>query len=265
MEKIRVPDIVAKKGKEKITALTAYDYTFAKILDKGDVDIVLVGDSAANVISGYSTTLPMDMEKMLFITEGVARGVKRALLVADMPFLSYQLSLEEAMENAGLFLKKGAEAVKVEGGGKDILKKIEAMVEHGIPVMGHLGLTPQSIHKYGGYRLRGKEKAEESELIKSAKALESAGCFSIVLEKITSSLAKKITKQVKIPTVGIGAGPYCDGQILVLYDLLGLDPEFSPKYVKKYANLHDVTLNAIKNFVREVKEGTFPSIKESFE
>lgn len=264
VKKVRVTDIIKKKNKEKIVALTAYDYTMAKILDDTGIDIILIGDSAANVIMGYKTTLPINVKEMLVFTEAVSRGVKRALVVADMPFLSYQISLEEGVKNAGLFLKKGAEAVKIEGASLDILKLIEKLVSDGVPVMGHIGLTPQSIHFYGGYRVVGKDRTEEKKLIEGAKKLEEAGCFSLVLEKIPLKLAKKITKILKIPTIGIGAGPYCDGQILVINDLLGMDPSFSPKYVRRYADLYTIIGNAVKKFKEDVKKGNFPSEKESF-
>ncbi len=265
MKKIRINEIVEKKGKEKITALTAYDFLTARIIDDAGIDIVLVGDSAANVMMGYDTTLPIGMEEMLVFTESVARGVKRAFVVADMPFLSYQVSIEQGINNAGLFLKKGAEAVKIEGASEYVLSLIQRLVSSGIPVMGHIGLTPQSIHGYGGYRIVGKTVAERKELIKSAKELESAGCFCVVLEKVPYKLAKQITQSLKIPTIGIGAGPFCDGQILVIQDLLGMDPHFSPRYIRRYAMLYDTILEAVKRYIKDVKEGDFPSLGESFE
>lgn len=253
-----------KKKKEKIACLTAYDYPTAKILDEAGIEIILVGDSAANVVAGEKNTLPITMSDMLYHTKVVARAVKNALVIADMPFLSYQCSIEEAVKNAGSFLKVGAAGVKVEGAGP-ILKTIERFVEIGIPVMGHLGLTPQSIHKFGGYKLRGKTRKESEQIIQDAKALESAGCFAIVLEKIPASLARKITKMLKIPTIGIGAGPYCDGQILVLHDMLGIYEEFVPKFVKRYARLGEEIKRAVKDYIKEVKAGVFPNKEHSFE
>lgn len=253
-----------KKRKEKIVCLTAYDYPTAKILDEAGIEIILVGDSAANVVAGEKNTLPITLSDMLYHTKIVARAVKNALVIADMPFLSYQCSTDETVKNAGSFLKVGAAGVKLEGAGP-ILKMIERLVRTGIPVMGHLGLTPQSIHKFGGYKLRGETKKEAEEIIKDAKRLESAGCFSIVLEKVPMKLAKKITKMLKIPTIGIGAGPYCDGQILVLHDMLGLYEEFKPKFVKRYAEIGKEIGRAVKDYISEVKSGTFPDQEHSFE
>lgn len=256
--------IQMKKRKEKIVCLTAYDYPTAKILDEAGIEIILVGDSAANVVAGEKNTLPITLSDMLYHTKIVARAVKNALVIADMPFLSYQCSTDETVKNAGSFLKVGAAGVKLEGAGP-ILKMIERLVRTGIPVMGHLGLTPQSIHKFGGYKLRGETKKEAEEIIKDAKRLESAGCFSIVLEKVPMKLAKKITKMLKIPTIGIGAGPYCDGQILVLHDMLGLYEEFKPKFVKRYAEIGKEIGRAVKDYISEVKSGTFPDQEHSFE
>ncbi len=252
-----------KKRKEKIVCLTAYDYPTAKILDEAGIEIILVGDSAANVIAGEKNTLPITMTEMLYHTKVVARAVKNALVIADMPFLSYQCSIEEAVKNAGSFLKAGAAGVKVEGAGC-ILKTIKRFVELGIPVMGHLGLTPQSIHKFGGYKLRGKTKKEAEQILQDARRLEAAGCFSIVLEKIPMRLAKKITRSISIPTIGIGAGPYCDGQILVLHDMLGIYEEFTPKFVKRYANIGQEIRNAVQNYIKEVKSGVYPDEAHSF-
>lgn len=253
-----------KKKKEKIVCLTAYDYPTARILDEAGIEIILVGDSAANVVAGEKNTLPITMEEMLYHTKIVARAVKNALVIADMPFLSYQCSIEEAVRNAGSFLKLGASGVKLEGAGI-ICKTIERLVEFGIPVMGHLGLTPQSIHKFGGYKLRGKTKEEAVKILKNAKELESAGCFSIVLEKIPSGLAKKITKSISIPTIGIGAGPHCDGQILVLHDMLGIYEDFKPKFVKCYAQMGKTIREAVMDYIREVKSGVYPDKEHSFE
>uniref|UniRef100_A0A7V1EIQ3 3-methyl-2-oxobutanoate hydroxymethyltransferase n=1 Tax=candidate division WOR-3 bacterium TaxID=2052148 RepID=A0A7V1EIQ3_UNCW3 len=256
--------LLMKKKKEKIACLTAYDYPTAKILDEAGIEIILVGDSAANVVAGEKNTLPITMFDMLYHTKVVARAVKNALVIADMPFLSYQCSIDEAVKNAGSFLKVGAAGVKIEGAGP-VLKTIEKLVQIGIPVMGHLGLTPQSIHKFGGYKLRGKTKREKEQILKDAKNLESAGCFSLVLEKIPMSLAKKITKNLKIPTIGIGAGPYCDGQILVLHDMLGFYEDFKPKFVKQYAQIGFEIKKAVMEYINEVKTGIYPDKEHSFE
>uniref|UniRef100_A0A7C6AEI7 3-methyl-2-oxobutanoate hydroxymethyltransferase n=1 Tax=candidate division WOR-3 bacterium TaxID=2052148 RepID=A0A7C6AEI7_UNCW3 len=256
--------LLMKKKKEKIACLTAYDYPTARILDEAGIEIILVGDSAANVVAGEKNTLPITMSDMLYHTKVVARAVKNALVIADMPFLSYQCSIDEAVKNAGSFLKVGAAGVKIEGAGP-VLKTIEKLVQIGIPVMGHLGLTPQSIHKFGGYKLRGKTKREKEQILKDAKNLESAGCFSVVLEKIPMSLAKKITKNLKIPTIGIGAGPYCDGQILVLHDMLGFYEGFKPKFVKQYAQIGFEIKKAVMEYINEVKTGIYPDKEHSFE
>ncbi|MCX7836404.1 MAG: 3-methyl-2-oxobutanoate hydroxymethyltransferase [candidate division WOR-3 bacterium] len=251
-----------KERKEKIVALTAYDYLSARILDESGIDLILVGDSAANVIFGYETTLQIDLSAMLMFTSAVARGVKRALVVGDMPFLSYQISKEEALKNAGLFLKAGAQAVKLEGG-EPVLPIIEHLVKFGIPVMGHLGLTPQFVHQLGGYKLQARTKEEQEKLLKEAILLESAGCFALVLEKIPMEVSKMVTERLKIPTIGIGAGPYCDGQILVLQDMLGLN-EKKFKFVKKYADLANIIKKAVKEYLEEVKRGEFPKEEHSF-
>ncbi|MEO0205082.1 MAG: 3-methyl-2-oxobutanoate hydroxymethyltransferase [candidate division WOR-3 bacterium] len=253
-----------KKKKEKIACLTAYDYPTAKILDEAGVEIILVGDSAANVVAGEKNTLPITMSDMLYHTKVVARAVKNGLVITDMPFLSYQCSIDEAVKNAGSFLKMGAAGVKIEGAGP-VLKTIERLVQVGIPVMGHLGLTPQSIHTFGGYKLCGKTKKEAEQIIKDAKKLESAGCFSIVLEKVPMQLAKRITRMLKIPTIGIGAGPYCDGQILVLHDMLGFYDDFKPKFVKQYAKIGHEIKKAVLRYVNEVKSGVYPNKQHSFE
>ncbi len=256
--------ISMKKKKQKIACLTAYDYPTAKILDEAGIEIILVGDSAANVVAGEKNTLPITMSDMLYHTKVVARAVKNALVIADMPFLSYQCSIDEAVKNAGSFLKVGAAGVKVEGAGP-VLKTIERLVQIGIPVMGHLGLTPQSIHKFGGYKLRGKTKKEAEQIIKDAKRLESTGCFSIVLEKVPMQLAKRITRMLKIPTIGIGAGPHCDGQILVLHDILGFYEDFKPKFVKQYTKIGLEIKKAVLTYINEVKSGVYPDKEHSFE
>lgn len=264
-EKVTVPRIIQMKQKgEKIAALTAYDCLMASILDEAGLDIILVGDSAGMVVAGYLTTLPVTMEEMLYHTKAVARGVKRALVVADMPFLSFQINPEKALENAGRFLKEaGAEAVKLEGG-REMAQTIKKIVDSGIPVMGHLGLTPQSVNKFGGYGLRGKTEDEAEKLLQDARVLEKVGVFSIVLEKIPADLAKKVTESVGVPTIGIGAGRYCDGQVLVTHDMLGLFEKFKPKFVRRYAELGREIREACRRYTEDVKRGDFPSEKESY-
>ena len=252
-----------KQRGEKIAALTAYDFTTAKILDESGIDFILVGDSAANVFAGYEYTLQISMDEMLYHTKAVKNGVKQSFAVGDMPFLSYQCSIDEAVKNAGRFLQAGASAVKVEGG-EPVVPVIKRIVESGIPVMGHLGLTPQSVHKLGGYKLQGGTPESEKKLMEDALMLQDAGIFCIVLEKMVSETAKKITEELHIPTIGIGAGEYCDGQILVSSDILGLNKEFHPKFVHQYAQLYDTMIGAFKNYIEDVKEKTFPSKEESY-
>lgn len=252
-----------KKAGEKIACLTAYDYTFAKIVDEAGMDIILVGDSAANVFAGERTTLPITIEEMLYHTKVVCRAVKNALVVADMPFLSYQTSVTDAVRNAGRFLKIGASAVKLEGAAP-IIEAIKRLVDLGIPVMGHVGLTPQSIHTLGGYKLQGVTEHEAQKIIHDAEMLEAAGCFSVVLEKIPAQLAQRITEKLSIPTIGIGAGPHCDGQILVLHDILGLFQDFVPKYVKRYAELGAAVSQAVKQYCDDVKKGAYPDREHAF-
>ena len=264
-DKVTVPEIRKMKQKgEKITALTAYDYTFARILDDAGVDILLVGDSLGSVIQGHESTLSVTLEEMIYHTRAVARGRKRALVVADMPFLSYQVNVEEAKRNAGRFLREaGAEAVKIEGG-VPMIETTEAIVRIGIPVMGHVGLTPQSIHRFGGYKVQGKEKEDREKIIRDALAVEEGGAFSIVLEGIPLDLAQEITRRLSIPTIGIGAGAHCDGQVLVVHDMLGLFDMYTPKFVKRYAELKEAMTGAVKNYVGEVREGKFPDDEHSF-
>jgi len=264
-EKVTVPEIKKMKQRgEKITVLTAYDYSFARILDAAGIDILLVGDSLGAVIQGQETTLPVTLEEMIYHTKAVVRGRKRALVVADMPFLSFQVSLEEAKRNAGRFLQEGgAEAVKIEGGVQQ-LETIEAIVRMGIPVMGHVGLTPQSVHRFGGYKVQGKEKDEREAILQDALAVEEGGAFSVVLEGIPLDLAQEITRRLSIPTIGIGAGIHCDGQVLVVHDMLGLFDIYTPKFVKQYADLRGIMTDAVKNFVAEVREGKFPDEEHSF-
>ena len=262
-DKVTTVRIVRKKAKgERIVCLTAYDFPTARILDDAGVDLILVGDSAANVIYGMPTTLTIGMEEMVFHTRAVAAGVKRALIVGDMPFLSYQVSIEQAVANAGRFLQAGAEAVKVEGAG--VVPAIKRLVELGIPVMGHLGLTPQSVHKLGGYRLQARKSEDQERLLADAHALAEAGCFSIVLEKVPAEVAKRVTAELSIPTIGIGAGPDCDGQVLVLHDMLGMSDAPAFKFVKQYAHLYGDILKAVTAYAEEVRSGKFPDEDHTF-
>jgi 3-methyl-2-oxobutanoate hydroxymethyltransferase len=265
MKKTTVETILKKKSNgEKITMLTAYDYPFARIVDEAGVDMVLVGDSLAMVVQGLENTLPVTMDEMIYHTKMVSRATERAMVVADMPFMSYQVSVAEAVKNAGRFLKEaGAEAVKIEGG-SEVVDRVRAMVSSDIPVVAHIGLTPQAIHRMGGYKVQGKTEEQRKKLMKDALALQEAGAFCMILEAIPMDLAKEITEALSIPTIGIGAGPYCDGQVLVIHDLLGLFERFVPKFVRRYANLKEESLRAIKAYIEDVKQGRFPSEKESF-
>ncbi len=258
-KKITILDIQEmKKMGVRIPVLTAYDYPTARILDEAGIPVLLVGDSAGMVMMGYENTLFVTVDDMILFTGSVARGRKRALLVADMPFLSYQVSIEEAKRNAGRLIKEGgAESVKLEGGVRT-RDTIKAIVDMDIPVMAHIGLTPQSIHKFGGYRWQGRDEEARKMLLEDAAAVEEAGAFSVVLEGIPASLAKKITETISIPTIGIGAGPHCDGQVLVIHDILGFNPEFKPKFVKRYADIHNLICNAVNRFKKDVEEGIFP-------
>ena len=264
-EKVTTVSLLQKKQKgEKITALTAYDFSTARLLDEAGVDIALVGDSLGMVVLGYDSTVPVTMEDMLHHTAAVARGVRRAMVVGDMPFMSYQINADEAVANAGRFLQEaGAHAVKLEGG-QPMAETISRIVDVGIPVMGHVGMTPQSVHKFGGFRLQGKTESDAERIFNDAKALERAGAFVIVLELVPKDLARRITEAVSVPTIGIGAGPYCDGQVQVTNDLLGLYGEFHPKHAKKYANLSETILQAFKAYVEEVKAGKFPGPEQGF-
>lgn len=267
-KKITVQTFINKKAKgEKIVVLTAYDYFTAKLLDQAGIDSVLVGDSASNVIHGYDSTLPITMEVMIAHTAAVARGTEKALVIADMPFLSFQPSTETAVLNAGRFLKEGgAEAVKIEGG-IEIAATVKRVIECGIPVMGHIGMTPQSIHSFGGPKVQGKEQKSRAYLIESALALEEAGCFSMVLELMQADVAHEITKSLKTAaTIGIGAGPHCDGQVLVINDILGLrEEEFQPKFLRQYADLPPIITEAVKKFIDDVHRGDYPSENESYQ
>ena len=266
MKKIRINTLLEKKNNnEKITALTAYDYTFAYLLDEAEVDVILVGDSLGNVCAGHDTTVPVTMDEMIYHTKSVRRGVKRSLLVADLPFMSYQVNKDKAVFNAGRMMKEGgAEAVKIEGAEMN-LPAIEHLVKIGIPVMGHLGLTPQSVNQFSGFGVRGRDKLEADRIYSAALKLEQAGAFAIVLEKIPAELAKNISDELTIPTIGIGAGAGCDGQILVTYDMLGLFDKFKPAFVKYYRKLGDDVRSAVKEYCDEVKTGKYPSEAESYE
>ena len=265
IKKITVPSILQMKNEgRKIAVLTAYDCLMAQMQDEAGIDIILVGDSVGMVLAGFENTLPVTMEMMLYHVASVRRGTKNALLVADMPFLSYQVAVSEAITNAGRFLKEaGAEAVKLEGG-KHNADTISRMVAAGIPVMGHLGLTPQSINQYGSYHLVGKDKGDAESLLEDAKILEQAGAFSLVLEKVPAELAKKITAAVKIPTIGIGAGKHCDGQVLVAHDMLGIFDKFKPKFVRRYAEMAETMRSAFRHYVDDIKSKNFPGDDESY-
>jgi len=250
---------------EKITVLTCYDYSKAILLDKAGIDVLLVGDSLGMVLLGYDSTIPVTMEDMIIHTKAVSRGTKNALLVADMPFMSYQISTGESVKNAGRFLQEaGANAVKLEGG-REIAPTVQAIIAAGIPVMGHLGLTPQSVNKLGGYRVQGKDEAAARIILNNALALQDAGVFAIVLECVPAALAKMVTNRIEVPTIGIGAGVDCDGQVLVIHDLLGLYSDISPKFVKRYASLHNTILEAVSQYKSDVKEGNFPGPEHSFD
>ena len=254
-----------KERGEPITMLTAYDYPTASAMDKAGIDSILVGDSLAMVVLGYENTLPVTMEEMLHHARAVARGAKSALLVGDMPFMSYQVNVDEALRNAGRFLQQGGmDAVKLEGG-RERADAVKAITGAGIPVMGHLGLTPQSVHQLGGFRAQGKTASAAKRLLEDAKILEEAGAFSIVLESVPARLAEYISKQISIPTIGIGAGAGCDGQVLVTHDLLGLFDRFTPKFVKKYANLHETMNKAFAEYIDEVETKQFPADEHTVE
>jgi len=262
--KVTVPFVKNSKGIKKIVMVTAYDYPSSVLADMAGVDIILVGDSLANVVLGYDTTIPVTVEEMLHHTKAVRRGTKNALLVADMPFLSFHISKEETIKNAGRFLKEGgAEAVKIEGGRKRI-DIIKALIDSEIPVMGHLGLTPQSFHQIGGYKIKKEEELNEEDFIKEAIELQQAGIFSLVLECVPKNIAKKTTESLKIPTIGIGSGPFCDGQVLVFHDLIGFLPKKKYKFVREYAKVGRVILKALKKYKRDVEEGSFPTEEEAF-
>jgi 3-methyl-2-oxobutanoate hydroxymethyltransferase len=253
-----------KRSGEKIAMLTAYDYSMAKLVDSAGIDVILVGDSASNVMAGHETTLPITLDQMIYHAASVVRAVERALVVVDLPFGSYQGNSKEALQSAIKVMKEsGGHAVKMEGGA-EIAESVQRILSAGIPVMGHLGLTPQSIYKFGTYSVRAKEDVEAEKLIEDAKILEKAGVFSIVLEKIPASLAAKVAKTVSIPVIGIGAGADIDGQVLVLHDMLGMNNEFSPRFLRRYANLFDVITGAIKQYSMDIKSKNFPNEKEQY-
>lgn len=265
LKKVTAPSLTKMKEKgEKIAVLTAYDFLMANMLDDAGIDVILVGDSLGMVVLGFESTIQVTMEMMLHHVSAVKRGIKRALLVADMPFLSYQKNIDSAIENAGRFLQEaGAEAVKLEGG-EIIAQTVSRLVKFGIPVMGHIGLTPQSINQFGSYHVVGKQKKIAQQVLKDAQILEDAGAFSIVLEKIPSELAKEISESIKIPTIGIGAGKNCDGQVLVSHDMLGLYEKMNPKFVRRYAELAKEIRSAFSNYIKDVKNNKFPAENESY-
>jgi 3-methyl-2-oxobutanoate hydroxymethyltransferase len=264
-QKITVPSIKAMKGTNaKITMLTAYDTPFARILDEAGVDILLVGDSVGSVVAGYPNTLPVTIEEMIYHTKAVVKGATQALVVIDMPFMSYQISIEDAKRNAGRMIKEsGAEAVKLEGG-VNVKGAIEAIVAIDIPVMGHIGLTPQSIHQMGGYKVQGKAEEQKRKIMEDAVAVEEAGAFALVMECIPAELAREVTERLSIPTIGIGAGIHCDGQVLVIHDVLGLLGNFRPKFVKSYVDLRAIISQAVKEYMDEVRKRQFPAEEHSF-
>jgi len=253
-----------KKSGENISMLTAYDYSFARIIDAAGIDVILVGDSASNVMAGHETTLPITLDQMIYHAQSVVRAALHSLVVVDLPFGSYQSNSEMALASAIRIMKEtGAHAVKLEGG-IEVLEAVHKLVAAGIPVMGHLGLTPQSIYQFGTYTVRAKEEEEAKKLKMDADALQEAGCFALVLEKIPTELAKEVTSKIKIPTIGIGAGSHCNGQVLVMHDLLGINTDFNPRFVRKYLNLHGLVTEAVQNYHRDVKNGNFPSKEESY-
>lgn len=244
--------------------LTAYDFSFARLFDSAGIDVILVGDSASNVMAGHETTLPITLDQMIYHACSVVRGAGRCLVTVDLPFGSYQSNGDIALASAIRMMKEtGAHAIKLEGG-EEIVDSVKRIISAGIPVMAHLGLTPQSIYKFGTYTVRAKEQAEAEKLKKDALLMQEAGCFAVVLEKIPAQLAKEVTESLHIPTIGIGAGPHCDGQVLVMHDMLGINNEFNPRFLRKYANLHEQITSAVKNYIEDVKSGDFPNQSESY-
>jgi 3-methyl-2-oxobutanoate hydroxymethyltransferase len=253
-----------KENGEKISMITAYDFSFARIFDAAGIDVILVGDSASNVMAGHETTLPITLDQMIYHASSVIRGVKRSLVVIDMPFGSYQSNSKEALVSAFRIMKEtGAHAVKLEGG-EEVLESVKRIIAAGVPVMGHLGLTPQSIYKFGTYTVRAKEEEEAEKLRRDARLLQDAGCFGIVLEKIPAVLAKEVSGSLAIPTIGIGAGKYCDGQVLVMHDMLGITTEFKPRFLRQYLNLDELVSQAVKHYIHDVKTKDFPNEQEQY-
>lgn len=253
-----------KMDKSPISMTTCYDYSFARILENTDIDVILVGDSLGNVFAGYDTTVPVTVEQMIYHAAIVKRGAPSKFVVIDMPFMSYHISIEESLRNAGRMIKEtGVDAVKIEGG-RDFKDTVKALTTASIPVVGHLGMTPQSIHKFGGFSVQGREDEQRQQIIEDAMILEESGACAIVLEKVPSMLSREISEKIAIPTIGIGAGESCDGQVLVINDILGIDKDFSPKFIKKYANLHMTIKDAVESFDREVKSRAFPSATHSY-
>ena len=253
-----------KANGEKISMLTAYDFSFAKIIDSAGIDVILVGDSASNVMAGHETTLPITLDHMIYHAQSVLRAVHRCLVVVDLPFGSYQSNSEIALASAVRIMKEtGAHAIKLEGG-EEVMDSIKRIVSAGIPVMGHLGLTPQSIYKFGTYNVRAKEQEEADKLRHDAHLLQEAGCFALVLEKIPATLAKEVTASITIPTIGIGAGKYCDGQVLVMHDMLGINTEFKPRFLRQYLNIYDQSITAVQQYIQDVKEINFPNDTEQY-
>ena len=253
-----------KSNGEKISMITAYDFSFAKIFDAAGIDVILVGDSASNVMAGHETTLPITLDQMIYHASSVIRGVSRCLVVVDMPFGSYQSNSKEALASAIRIMKEtGAHAIKLEGGA-EVLESINRIVAAGVPVMGHLGLTPQSIYKFGTYNVRAKEEAEAAKLRADAKVLQDAGCFALVLEKIPATLAKEVSESIQIPTIGIGAGKHCDGQVLVMHDMLGINTEFKPRFLRQYLDIHSQATAAVQRYIKDVKARDFPNESEQY-
>jgi 3-methyl-2-oxobutanoate hydroxymethyltransferase len=264
IKRITTETVRSMKGKEKISMLTSYDYTLAQMVDAGGIDVILVGDSASNVMAGHETTLPITLDQMIYHAQSVVRGAQRCLVVVDLPFGTYQSDPQRALDSAVRIMKEsGAHAIKLEGG-REVQKSIQKIVNAGIPVMGHLGLTPQSIYQFGTYKVRAKEDAEAEKLLDDAKLMEELGVFSLVMEKIPADLAKKVTESISIPTIGIGAGPNCDGQVLVLHDMLGMTHEFKPKFLRQYLNLNEEITNAVQRYVADVKNVDFPNENEQY-
>ena len=253
-----------KSAGEKISMITAYDFSFAGIFDAAGIDIILVGDSASNVMAGHETTLPITLDQMIYHASSVVRGVDRCLVIVDLPFGAYQGNSKEALNSTIRIMKEtGAHSIKLEGG-EEVLESVKRIISAGVPVMGHLGLTPQSIYKFGTYTVRAKEEAEAEKLKKDALLLQEAGCFAIVLEKIPATLAKQVTASLNIPTIGIGAGNYCDGQVLVMHDMLGINTEFKPRFLRQYLNLHQQVTDAVQHYIKDVKSSDFPNENEQY-